>query len=454
MTLGEPESVDSTQPRAPGFAVASKTALRQRAERELRTAALLEPEHDENISPEHLRRILYELRVHQIELEMQNEELRRAQTELETSQARYFDLYDLAPVGYCVVDPAGNIVQANLRVATILGVSRRELIHQPISRYIQRWDQDVYYLCHRRLEASAQEQTCELRMVKADGTRCWLQVTINAEPDASGTVQTRMILNDIADRKRLELKLRSAAAVSQKANRAKSKFLANANHELRTPLTAIIGYAQLMECSTPAPNADMQHCIDQISGAGQHLLELIEGLLELAQIETGKLPLSLEPVSLPEILHECRAMIEPQALARQVELAMPKPGSGYQVIADRTKVKQVILNLLSNGIKYNRLGGSLSIYLACHRHGRVRVCIQDTGHGLTPAQLGNLFQPFNRLGQANSTTPGTGLGLSLSKRLIELMGGTIGVQSTVGQGSLFWIELALIEGDSGAADTA
>ena len=433
------------QPDPAVRAADSNATLRQRAEQRMRATANLSAENAENTSPEMAQRILHELRVHQIELEMQNEELRRVQAELEASQARYFDLYDLAPVGYCTVNDQDLILQANLNVATLLDVSRKALINQPVSHYIFKSDQDVYYLCRKHLLATGQEQMCELRMAKSDGSRRWLQIAISAEQGNGGARITRMVLTDISARKRLELKLNSAAILAEKANDAKSKFLSEVSHELRTPLTAILGFAQLLESATPPPTLSEKHNIDQILQAGWHLLKLIEEILDLAQIEAGKLSLSLESVPLVDVMDECMAMIEPQAQQRRISMFFPQPATAYIVTADRTKVKQVFINLLSNAIKYNKMAGTLvvSFIASPRRSGRVRVCIEDTGDGLSAEQLAKLFQPFNRLGQAGGSVHGTGLGLVVTKRLVELMGGDVGVQSTVGKGSVFWVEMKL-----------
>jgi CheY-like chemotaxis protein len=215
------------------------------------------------------------------------------------------------------------------------------------------------------------------------------------------------------------------------------------SHELRTPLNAILGFAQLMESGVPAPTVTQKRSIDQILKAGWYLLDLINEILDLALIESGKLALSLEPISLNEVVRECQAMIEPQAQTRGMQMIFPRFEAPYVVNADRTRVKQILINLLSNAIKYNRVGGRVDIEYIVNPSGRIRICVKDTGEGLTPEKLTQLFQPFNRLGKEAGVEEGTGIGLMVSKRLVELMGGEIGVASTVGVGSVFWIELRL-----------
>ena len=288
------------------------------------------------------------------------------------------------------------------------------------------------------------EDIYELTYICKDGSRFPAIVSITALRDDYGDIIGYLLIGtDNSVRKQVELELTNAIAVAEKANLAKSAFLSSMSHELRTPLSAILGFAQLMESGTPAPTASQTRSIDQILKAGWYLLELINEILDLALIESGKLPVSLEPVSLGEIVHECQTMMEPQAEKRGIRMTFPRFDVTYFVKADRTRVKQVLINLLSNAIKYNRVNGSVVVDYVASTQGRIRICVSDTGEGLTPDKLAQLFQPFNRLGQEASIEEGTGIGLMVSKRLIELMKGEIGVQSTVGVGSVFWIDLNL-----------
>ena len=251
----------------------------------------------------------------------------------------------------------------------------------------------------------------------------------------------RALLDQALQDKNAELE--SAKFVAEKANLAKSEFLSSMSHELRTPLSAILGFAQLMDSSSPLPTPSQKRSIDQILQGGWYLLELINEILDLALIESGKLSLSLEPISLAEVLHECQDMIEPQALKRGISVTFPQFEIPCFVRADRTRMKQVFINLLSNAIKYNKVGGSVIVDYVTSIPGRIRICVRDSGEGLTAEKMTQLFQPFNRLGQEASGEEGTGIGLVTTKRLIELMGGSIGAESNVGTGSMFWIELSL-----------
>jgi signal transduction histidine kinase/ActR/RegA family two-component response regulator len=294
------------------------------------------------------------------------------------------------------------------------------------------------------------EDVYEMTHIRKDGSRFPGIVSITALRDSNGEIIGYLLIStDNSVRKQVETELQRAMNAAESANLAKSDFLSSMSHELRTPLSAILGFAQLMESGTPPPTPSQTRSIDQILKAGWYLLELINEILDLALIESGNLPLSLEPMSLAEVVSECQAMIEPQAQARQLRMSFPTFSTPYYVQADRTRVKQVLINLLSNAIKYNKIGGTVDVDCLTDDPavppGRVRIRIRDSGEGLSVEKVAQLFEPFNRIGKELGAEEGAGIGLVLSKRLVELMHGAIGVESTVDVGSMFWIDLNLGE---------
>ena len=230
--------------------------------------------------------------------------------------------------------------------------------------------------------------------------------------------------------------------MAETANLAKSDFLSSMSHELRSPLNAILGFAQVMETDSPAPTTGQARSISQILQAGWHLLKLINEILDLAVIESGKVSLSLETVPLAAVMSESRTMMEPQAKTRGIRMTFEGCDYPLFVHADRTRLKQIVINLLSNAIKYNQDQGTVIVTCTEEASDRIRISVRDSGVGLAPEKLAQLFQPFNRLGQEAGGVAGTGIGLVVTKRLTELMAGVLGVESTVGVGSVFWCELA------------
>ncbi len=286
------------------------------------------------------------------------------------------------------------------------------------------------------------EDSYELTYIRKDGSRFPAIVSITALRDDGGDIIGYLLIGtDNSVRKRVESELNEAMAAAEKANRAKTDFLSSMSHELRTPLNAILGFAQVMESGTPPPTPSQKRNLDQILKAGWYLLELINEILDLALIESGTLTLSREPVSLADVMLECRTMIEPQAQKRGIAMTFPHFATPCFINADLTRIKQVLINLLFNAIKYNKPGGTVVVEYTFSPPDLIRISVRDTGVGLAAEQLAQLFQPFNRLGKETGAEEGTGIGLVVTKRLVELMGGAIGADSEVGVGSVFWIEL-------------
>ena len=346
-------------------------------------------------------------------------------------------------------DPAGIITDVNKQMEALTGCTRDELIGAPFKDYFT--DPERAEAAIKLVLSQKNVTDYELTASARDGKQTVVSYNATTFYDRDRRLQgVFAAARDVTDRKRFELELQetnveleSAKSAAEKANLAKSDFLSSMSHELRSPLNAILGFAQLLETTSPLPTISQKDNIAHILQAGWHLLELINEVLDLAVVESGTLSISPDPASLAEVMSECQAMMEPQAQQRGVGMTFPACDIPFHVDADRTRVKQVLINLLSNAIKYNRERGTVEVTCAVTCPERIRISVKDTGAGLPPEKMTQLFQPFNRLGRENSAEEGTGIGLVMSKRVVEQMKGVIGVESTVGVGSVFWFELLL-----------
>ena len=355
-------------------------------------------------------------------------------------------------LGYAALDVMNKVTPADISDPQEL-IARAQSLSAELATPITPGFEALVFKASRGIE-----DIYELTYIRKDGSRFPAMVSVTAlRDDQNAIIGYLLIGTDNTARKLVEterallaralqdknIELDSARQVAEKANQAKSDFLSSMSHELRTPLSAILGFAQLIESGAPAPTPPQARGVQQILQAGWYLLELINEILDLALIESGKLSLSVESVSLTEVMDECQALVELQAQKRGIAMAFPAVDMAYAVTADRVRIKQVVINLLSNAIKYNRLEGRVSVRCIEKPGGRIRISVEDTGNGLTAEKIAQLFQPFNRLGQEASAEQGTGIGLVMTKRLVELMGGRMGVDSTLGQGSVFWLEMSL-----------
>ena len=344
-------------------------------------------------------------------------------------------------------NPQGIISDVNQQMEVLTGYTRDELIGAPFKNYFTepaRAEEAI-----SRVLREGKVTNYELTALSREGKKTVVSYNATTFHDREQKLQgVFAAARDVTERTQFErrlqennIELEAARAAAEKANLAKSEFLSSMSHELRTPLNAVLGFAQLMMSSNPPPTPAQKLSIDQILKGGWYLLRLINEILDLAMIESGKVTMSQEAMSLTEVLQDCREMIEPQATSRGIQMTFPRLENLFYVHADRTRVKQVMINLLSNAIKYNKPGGTVVVACSMSSGNRVRVSVTDTGAGLSQENVTQLFQPFNRLGQGSSGEEGTGIGLVVTKQLVELMGGTLGVESVVDAGSVFWVEL-------------
>jgi signal transduction histidine kinase/ActR/RegA family two-component response regulator len=281
------------------------------------------------------------------------------------------------------------------------------------------------------------------------GAWAGIRLALRARGEAGRLRTLNASLEDRVEERTRELRLALEAADDQArglaaANKAKTDFLAGMSHELRTPLNAVIGFSELMRMNVQAEplTRRQSQAVDQILASGQHLLSLIEEVLDLARIEAGKMSMSIEAVDPHLVARQVCDSLRPQAEAAGVALTPPPPTAGFGVVADRTRLRQVLLNLVSNAIKYNRPGGA--VFLQLHQTGEgVSLSVHDTGVGIPKDRMADLFQPFNRLGRETSEVAGTGIGLAVSRRLAEAMKGRLDATSREGEGSVFTLSLPL-----------
>jgi PAS domain S-box-containing protein len=379
------------------------------------------------------------------------DERRRSEEALREREATLVAMFETSPDGIQLLDRRGRIRTASQASKSLLGRPRGD---GPAHHLIDRLHPDdkdaVTALLVDVFSGARDRATIEFRALHEDGDWRTLEVRtarvsgIDDEPDAAGAGLVLVVTRDITERARMEQAQDAARIAAEEANRSKSEFLSRMSHELRTPLNAILGFGQLLELDELTP--DQRESTTQILRGGRHLLDLINEVLDISRIETGSLALSPEPVEVAEQLTGAVELMRPMADEHGINLVADagRTCTDY-VFADRQRLKQVLLNLISNAVKYNRRGGTVA--LGCeHGEGTVRIRVSDTGPGIAADRLSKLFTPFERLGAEQTGVEGTGIGLALSLRLAEAMGGSIGVESAVGSGSTFWLELPTAEG--------
>lgn len=453
-SIGLPESL---------WGEGTELVLRRRAEKVLQDKATLSPKVLDDLSSEEILVVFHELQVHQIELELQNEELQRTQVDLDRARVRYFNLYDLAPVGYCTLSANGLITEANLAVATLLGVARSDLVNQPISRFILKDDQDLYYLYSKQFFTSpatfrqypaqtgfgqpSASQACELRMVKEDGTEFWMQMRMTAVQDAECASEFRVVLSDISERKRTEAQQSEFDEQKRQIQKAESlRRMAGAiAHLFNNQLYVVLGNLE-MALDDMVGNVSVRQKIVKAMQAARRSSEVSGLLLSYLGHNAGK----------PEILDlsgMCRDNLPriqaalPDDIAMTVNLFSPGP----VIRANANQMLQVLTQLVTNG--WEAIGGRagqvsvttkvvpLSELPRCqvestgHHSGAENfACLEvtDTGCGMTPEELDKIFDPF-----FSTKFTGRGLGLAVAAGLVKAWKGMIGVQSTAGKGSTF-----------------
>jgi PAS domain S-box-containing protein len=365
---------------------------------------------------------------------------------LRESAERVRAVLNSAVSGVIVMDAGGKITDWNARAEKKFGLTHlkalgremAEIIIPPRHRETVRRQMEDFLATG---EGSTLNRLIEMTALRQDGSEFPVELSIS--PIKTGEVVTFCaFITNITERKKGEAALK-AKQEAETANKAKSEFLSRMSHELRTPLNAILGFGQLLERHNPT---EIQRTrVDHITTAGRHLLKLINEVLDISRIESGTLQLSLEPVSIADVLKEALDLMRPLATERLIELSASScVDANSFVLADRQRLIQVLLNLIGNAVKYTPQKGKATVSYSSRPNDMLRVAVHDTGPGIAAEKLARLFTPFDRLGAEQSSVEGTGLGLALSQRLIEAMNGSVGVESTVGEGSTFWLELPCV----------
>jgi PAS domain S-box-containing protein len=391
------------------------------------------------------RRIELAVRERTAALTEQVREREQAEAAMRASEQRFRNIINNVPIGVCYTDLQGQVVQTNPRFCQLVGHDAEALLQMNAADFTHPDDllQDrelAFQLIRGDFPLSRRQK----RYIHRSGHTVWGQTTVSLLRNEGGE-PWRIVtaVEDITEHLRLAEAERAREA-AEASNRAKSDFLSRMSHELRTPLNAMLGFAQLLELDQRHPLTDAQRpWVTQIQQAGWHLLEMINDALDLSRIESGNLRLAVEPLDLRQLMAAAVTMVQTDAGRRGIVLTQDIASDAALARGDATRVKQILINLLSNAVKYNIDGGR--IHVATRRNGdTVELAVTDTGLGMTPKQMGELFQPFNRLGRERLQQEGTGIGLVISKRLAELMGGTLEARSSAGEGSSFILTLPLV----------
>jgi PAS domain S-box-containing protein len=369
---------------------------------------------------------------------------REAEHARDDAERSYRMLVEHTPTAVARTTRDGRFAIANPAMARMLGYpSPEELIADVTNMTDLYVDPDDRRKLSEKLAKEGVVEGYELTMRRRDGSTIDVMANVTMIIGDDGTpAGVEAVAVDVTQRKEAEREAREARLEAERANQAKSEFMSRMSHELRTPLNSIIGFAQLLEFDDLTDT--QQDSVTHVLKAGHHLLGLINEVLDIARIEAGRLNLSMEPVPLRDTLTEVVDLIRPIANRRQVEIHIDKSSDCRRhVFADHQRLKQALLNLVSNAVKYNRVAGRVTVGCESGEEGRLRISVADTGSGISPEMLERIFTPFDRLGAGGSSEEGSGLGLVLSRHLIEAMGGTLEVESEVGVGSTFTLTLAL-----------
>ncbi len=389
------------------------------------------------------RRIETAVRDRTAALQAEVRERQMAESALRESEQRFRNILNNVPIGVIYTDLRGKVKQTNPRFRELTGYGEDELLGMSLADYThpEEMPRDTDLMA-QLVRGEIPMYRRHTRYIARHGGTVSVRSTVSLLRDAAAKPRSIVgVVEDITEHLKLEEAERAREA-AEASNRAKSEFLSRMSHELRTPLNAMLGFAQLLELDPRHPLSEAQRpWVSQIQQAGWHLLDMINDVLDLSRIESGNLRLQIETLNLAELIEATVAMIEGEARQRRIAITQEFAPGTATLLGDATRVKQILTNLLSNAVKYNTEGGDIHVATRPVGSEAVEIVVTDTGLGMTPAQLAELFQPFNRLGRERTSQQGTGIGLVISQRLAELMGGSLRARSVAGQGSAFILAL-------------
>lgn len=382
----------------------------------------------------------------------------QSQNELKESKILQDAASIIAKLGYWKMDAVSREVTGSDELFYLFDRDRHSSTFESLMKVIVPEDRAMVYSAIEEAITTGKNYDIEYKIKWRDGTEKWIRAICEVIKDDNQVTELLGTAQDISKEKELEIELQQHKALledqveqrtfeliksrdeAERANQAKSEFLSSMSHELRTPLNAILGFAQILELNSENLTQIQIGNVNEILEAGHHLLNLINDVLDLAKIESGKLDVTIERVEVNEIIHECLNLMLSTIKSRDISVVDNLSHEKYNVMADRLRFKQILLNLISNAVKYNKEHGVLTLHSKMDSDNKVCICISDTGQGISEKEIDRLFNPFERL-NAESNIEGTGIGLTITKHLVELMGGKIGVESTAGKGTTFWVEL-------------
>ncbi|MFT5218553.1 MAG: PAS domain S-box-containing protein [Planctomycetota bacterium] len=363
---------------------------------------------------------------------------------------------DAMGVALRAIDPKkSRWLQVNQKFCDMLGYTREELVQLTSVDISLPEERDLSIEFNERLlRGELSSYSREKRYLRKDGTVIWTNIWLSAVrgPDGNPT-QIVSVVHDITEQKQAEISLKIAKDEAETANRAKSEFLSSMSHELRTPMNAILGFGQLLEVNSNGPlNEKQKFFVDRILKSGEHLMELIDRVLELGKIEVGKLTINFDDIPAHKVIDESLRLIQIKAQEEGIEILDQIPRDKLPVLwTDGTRLTQVLLNLLSNAVKYNGENGTVTLSCEETSSQMLRISVTDTGMGIPEDKQQLLFKPFERLGRETGVIEGTGIGLTITQQLIELLGGKIGFDSKENKGSTFWIDVPMCREQSSSA---